>query len=636
VRTSPRRTRPSLIDRLRYRLDTAFSRGNIVVILWLAAVVGAVIVAAAAVVTLLNVTFGGARKEGLFESAWQSLVRVLDTGTIASDYGWQTRIVALVITLAGILIASSLIGLVATGIDRKINDLRKGRSRVIEEQHTLILGWSPRLFGVIRQLVVAGQGGGRGCVVVLADRDKVEMEDEIRARAGATGKTRVRCRTGDPASPADLELVNAFAAKSIVVLGGADDGDAEAVKAVLAVMADDPELERAYVVAELSDEHNAQTLRDASNGRVLAVRSAYVIASVTAQACRQSGLAAVFQELLDFEGDELHFARLPELDGRPFGVALDALDDSTLLGIRHGDGSIVLNPPMDTVLTGDDTVIALSENDDTVRCNGSGVATPAPPPPVDAVPQREPEQLLVIGWNPLGAQIMEGLDQFLAPGSTVEVLVDDALVPATEHVVDPALSNLAVSFHATQGDPHVVSQRARAQRYQHIILLGYRTGISSANADARTLLSLLQLHRCLHEVGARASTRIVAELLDPADVELGRVTAADDLIVSDELASLMMAQLAERPELGVVFDDLFDANRAVISLKPVEWYLPPGTVVFAACVDAARRRGEVAVGYRHASGTGGLGISGVHLNPSKASEIELGSDDQLVVLSRPA
>lgn len=636
MRTSPRRTRPSLIDRLRYRLDTAFSRGNIVVILWLAAVVGAVIVAAAAVVTLLNVTFGGAHKEGLFESAWQSLVRVLDTGTIASDYGWQTRIVALVITLAGILIASSLIGLVATGIDRKINDLRKGRSRVIEEQHTLILGWSPRLFGVIRQLVVAGEGGGRGCVVVLADRDKVEMEDEIRARAGATGKTRVRCRTGDPASPADLELVNAFAAKSIVVLGGADDGDAEAVKAVLAVMADDPELERAYVVAELSDEHNAQTLRDASNGRVLAVRSAYVIASVTAQACRQSGLAAVFQELLDFEGDELHFARLPELDGRPFGVALDALDDSTLLGIRHGDGSIVLNPPMDTVLTGDDAVIALSENDDTVRCNGSGVATPAPPPPVDAVPQREPEQLLVIGWNPLGAQIMEGLDQFLAPGSTVEVLVDDALVPATEHVVDPALSNLAVSFHATQGDPHVVSQRARAQRYQHIILLGYRTGISSANADARTLLSLLQLHRCLHEVGARASTRIVAELLDPADVELGRVTAADDLIVSDELASLMMAQLAERPELGVVFNDLFDANRAVISLKPVEWYLPPGTVVFAACVDAARRRGEVALGYRHASGAGGLGVSGVHLNPSKAAEIELGPDDQLVVLSRPA
>ncbi len=118
-------------------------------------------------------------------------------------------------------------------------------------------------------------------------------------------------------------------------------------------------------------------------------------------------------------------------------------------------------------------------------------------------------------------------------------------------------------------------------------------------------------------MGARASTRIVAELLDPADVELGRVTAADDLIVSDELASLMMAQLAERPELDAVFNDLFDARGAVISLKPVEWYLPGGTVVFAACVDAARRRGEVALGYRHASGAGVLGVSGVHLNPSK-------------------
>jgi ion channel POLLUX/CASTOR len=624
------------MDRLRYRLDSAFSRGNTVVILWLAVVVGAVILAAAVVVTILDVSYGNSSGKGLLEDGWQSLLRVLDTGTIANDSGWPTRVVALVITLAGILIASSLIGLVATGIDRKINDLRKGRSRVIEEHHTLILGWSPRLFGVIRQLVIAGDVGARGCIVVLADRDKVDMEDEIRARVGDTHKTRVRCRTGDPASPADLELVNAFAAKSIVVLGGGDDGDAEAVKAVLAVMADDPELERAHVVVELSDDSNAETLRDASNGRVLAVRSAYVIASVTAQACRQSGLAAVFQELLDFEGDELYFARLPELDGRTFGGALDAFDDSTLLGIRRGDGSIVLNPPMDTLLTGEDTMIALSENDDTVRCNGSGVATPALPPPVDAIAQRDPEQLLVIGWNSLRAQIMHELDEFLAPGSTVEVLVDDALVPAGERVVGPGLSNLAVSFHATEGDSHIVSDRARAQRYEQVILLGYRTGISPPNADARTLLSLLQLHRCLHEVGARASTRIVAELLDPADVELGRVTAADDLIVSDELASLMMAQLAERPELDVVFNDLFDANRAVISLQPGEWYLPPGTVVFAACVDAARRRGEIALGYRHASGAGGLGASGVRLNPSKASEIELGSDDQLVVLSRPA
>jgi hypothetical protein len=104
------------------------------------------------------------------------------------------------------------------------------------------------------------------------------------------------------------------------------------------------------------------------------------------------------------------------------------------------------------------------------------------------------------------------------------------------------------------------------------------------------LLSLLQLYRCLHEVGARASTRIVAELLDPADVELGRVTAADDLIVSDELASLMTAQLAERPELDAVFNGLFDVRGAVVSLKPVEWYLPAGTVVFAACVAAARLR----------------------------------------------
>ena len=55
-------------------------------------------------------------------------------------------------------------------------------------------------------------------VAILADRDKVEMEDEIRARLGSLGRLRVVCRTGSPTEPADLELVNPQAAASVLVL----------------------------------------------------------------------------------------------------------------------------------------------------------------------------------------------------------------------------------------------------------------------------------------------------------------------------------------------------------------------------------------------------------------------------------
>jgi hypothetical protein len=42
----------------------------------------------------------------------------------------------------GILVFSTLIGVIFTGIDNKLTELRKGRSFVVERGHTIIFGWS--------------------------------------------------------------------------------------------------------------------------------------------------------------------------------------------------------------------------------------------------------------------------------------------------------------------------------------------------------------------------------------------------------------------------------------------------------------------------------------------------------------
>ena len=95
------------------------------------------------------------------------------------------------------------------------------------------------------------------------------------------------------------------------------------------------------MVAEVDDADNARTLRTVTDGRVLTVSSDDVVAEVTAQACLQSGLAAVFPDLLDFDGDEIYFdrrrpARRPHLRARR-QLAFEA---SSLIGRltrrRHG------------------------------------------------------------------------------------------------------------------------------------------------------------------------------------------------------------------------------------------------------------------------------------------------------------
>ncbi|HKA94556.1 MAG TPA: hypothetical protein VKE97_12190 [Acidimicrobiia bacterium] len=309
-------------------------------------------------------------------------------------------------------------------------------------------------------------------------------------------------------------------------------------------------------------------------------------------------------------------------------------EQSAVLGISTAAGDIRLNPPMDTVFAAGDSVIAISEDDDTVDFRGFREADVSAPSSPDGAGRPHPETLLVVGWNSLGPRVLRDLDQFVASGSSVEVLVDDDLVEDDlfdpEGVVALGTTNLGVTFTPTRGDPELVTRTATTRSFDHIILLGYRSGVTAAEADARTLLTLLQLHRCLDRDGGRP--RIVAELLDSRDVELGRVTAEDDLIVSDVLSSLAMAQLSERPELDAVFRDLFDTAGSSITLKPATTYIGDGQHPFASYVAAARRQGEIALGYRLGSG-GGLGGSGVVLNPPKSSPVELGAGGQLVVLS---
>ena len=58
----------------------------------------------------------------------------------------------LVLTIAGLFIVSALIGVIATGIDAKLADLRRGRSTVLEKDHTVILGWSDSIFTIVSEL----------------------------------------------------------------------------------------------------------------------------------------------------------------------------------------------------------------------------------------------------------------------------------------------------------------------------------------------------------------------------------------------------------------------------------------------------------------------------------------------------
>ena len=109
----------------------------------------------------------------------------------------------LIVTLLGVLIGGSLIGLIVAAVDNRVEQLRRGRSLVVERDHTLVLGWSPRVFTLVGEIVLANENQSRGCIVILADHEKPDMEEELRTRVptrrtppSCAGRvTRRACRT---------------------------------------------------------------------------------------------------------------------------------------------------------------------------------------------------------------------------------------------------------------------------------------------------------------------------------------------------------------------------------------------------------------------------------------------------------
>ena len=196
---------PGIRERLSYRFDRFMERGTIALIAGLFAVSVVIVVGIVAVLVVL----GGADGRDIPTLLWMSMVRTLDPGTMGDDEGSVPFIFGmLAVTFGGIFVISTLIGILNTGLQGKLAEMRKGRSRVLERDHLVILGWSQQIFAVIQELLAGGAGRKRNAIVVLADRDRVEMESEIRDRVKLPRRARIVCRTGRPSSLTDLQIAN--------------------------------------------------------------------------------------------------------------------------------------------------------------------------------------------------------------------------------------------------------------------------------------------------------------------------------------------------------------------------------------------------------------------------------------------
>ncbi len=618
--------------RLRYWFDNTMSRGTTSLVGWLAFASLLLIVSVTGALDAVAPKDPAGKRPNPLALLWKTFVSTFGLAVPGED-GLSLAELGLwfLLALGGIFIVSALVGLLTSGLHRKFEQLRKGRSVVVERDHTVILGWSDQVFTLVSELIEANASRRRSAVVILAEQDKVEMEDLLRQRLGKTGRTRVVCRTGSPLDLADLVLVNPNGARSIIVLApqgtSAEDADAYVVKVLLAINKGPAfRAKKHHVVAAVRDGRNRAVARLAG-GDAVVLDADDISSRLLVQTARQSGLSVIYTDLMDFGGDEFYIVAEPRLVGRPFGMALSAYRRCCPVGIVHANGATTLNPPMHTLIAPDDKLVILAEDDSLIKLSDRGFLVDESAIVHSVRGPQAPERTLLLGWNGRATKIIEQLDSYVTFGSTVDIVTSRADVDMLASELTPKLSKLTVRVKDGDTRDRDTLESLDVGGYENVIVLS-DDQLDPLTADSRVLVTLLHLRETLSKRGTAGS--IVSEMRDDRDRALAQLTKADDFVVSEQLVSLLMTQISENRHLESVFIDLFDPEGAEIYVRPASYYVRPVPgMTFATVVEAARRRNEVAIGYRRAEL--GEGEHGIVLNADKTLPMPM--IDRIIVLA---
>ncbi|KAJ6794037.1 putative ion channel CASTOR isoform X1 [Iris pallida] len=459
--------------------------------------------------TLLLICLGGlalfgVTDDSLADCLWLSWTYVADSGNHANSVGIGPKLVSVCISFGGMLIFAMMLGLVSDAISEKFDSLRKGKSEVIEKNHTLILGWSDKLGSLLNQLAIANESLGGGTVVVMAERDKEEMELDIAKMEFDFKGTSVICRSGSPLILADLKKVSVSKARAVVVLaedGNADLSDARALRTVLSLTGVKEGL-RGHIVVELSDLDNEILVKLVGGDLVETVVAHDVIGRLMIQCARQPGLAQIWEDILGFENCEFYIKRWPELDGMRFDDVLISFPDAIPCGIKvaSGGGKIILNPDDSHVLQEGDEVLVIAEDDDTYSPR-TRPAVRGGYLPKDFIVPKSHERILLCGWRRDMEDMIMVLDAFLAPGSELWMFNEVPECEREKKLVDGGLdiSRLEnISLVNREGNA-VIRRHLESlplESFDSILILADESVEDSAiQADSRSLATLLLMRK---------------------------------------------------------------------------------------------------------------------------------------------
>ena len=592
------------------------------------------------------------RGRGGLRQLWITWLEMTDPGTQAYDIDSSgfVKVFAVIAGIVGIILLSAVIAVMTTALTQKIEELRAGHTLVVEDGHTLVLGWNDRIVDILQELIEANESESSASVVILADRPKVDMDEYLRVHVPDRRTTRVTTRTGVPTSNVDLAIASPSTARTAIVLRSeharsAHDGgckqDVATLKAILALSLTerDEAAGPLHVVAEMVDDANRDIAETLNGGEVTIVSPDEMLAKIIVQCSRTRGLSTVYREVLSFRGAELYFHPFDLPRPLPFRDVLRHLPDGVPIGLRTTDGVLEIHPESSRPVVPGEDLLILAEDDSTIELLEDELVQGQVRPATGVVGARAVERCLLIGWTDKTATIVRELDDYVAPGSSVDIVVRNRETHALRETHELEAELQALQVRLLDADPHDprALEGLDATAYDNVVLLSEAcaTCAGGEDTDAETLTMLLRMRRILS--GAPDSrTKLISEVVEANNEALISEAGVDDIVISNSMVSSLIAQLSEDPSRKALFDDLFAEEGSEIYLKPAGYYFQdlPVELTFADVAAQAFERNEIAIGVRFDdASTDVAGNFGVRLNPDKRASLVLREHDAVVVVA---
>ncbi len=639
-----------LKNRFKFQIEQLLLRGAHSRLLFIASLVGLVAIGGGLLVQVTASAFDGNQT-----AIWWAFLRLTDPGYLGDDEGVARRVVSTVLTVLGyVLFMGSLVAIMTQWLNQKIHNFERGLTPIVRRNHILILGWTNRTSAIVEELMRSEERvrrflellGARGLhVVILSEDVSLERTMELRSALGPLWDARkITFRSGIPLRLEHLERVD-FRNASAIILPGADfaygsahDSDTLIVKTVLSIASQEEVSEDRslpVLVTELFDPTKILMAQKAYQGILEILATDVFITRCMAQNVRHPGLSHLFQEILSHrQGNSIYIHTSESFTGTRFWDLVGACPKAILLGVVRPHGEVfrsMLNPPDDLTLESDDRLVFLAREykDCEILRNllSKQSLSRSQPQPVSHFQVESKRRILILGWNHKVVPLIGELDDYLFEQFEISTL---ALKPAAEReaeLVQKGIDQHRVKVNHYEGDHTSLSdlEAIHPSSYDNVLILGSDWLETQEESDARTIVGHLVLKNILEENTQKP--KILVDLMDADNVRLFR-DENTEVLVTPMIASHVLAQVALRRELNVVYAELFGAGGAEIFFRPVGDYNIAGQKAsFEKLKEVSVRYGEIVLGIRLENGS-------IELNPAQNKTYILRETEDLIVLVR--